>query len=264
MFLLDENLLPDNSIMKKMKKTIIPPVIPTEKLQKVLARAGLGSRREIETWIQMGRVQINRQLAVLGQRVSYQDDIAVDGRRLNLKSEPSRQIVCYHKPAGEVCTRNDPEGRTTIFERLPTLRQGRWITIGRLDLNTCGLLLLTTDGELAHRLMHPSYQIEREYAVRILGEVSHEMIARLRTGVTLDGHQLSFKQIREAGGGQDSVNRWYHVILTEGHNHEVRRLWESQGVTVSRLIRVRFGPVLLPRNLRVGRYIALDSITEQV
>jgi 23S rRNA pseudouridine2605 synthase len=245
-----------------MKKKQVSVVSATEKLQKVLARAGLGSRREIETWIEMGRVQINRQLATLGQRVGTQDEISVDGRKLRLKFESSRQIICYHKPAGEVCTRHDPAGRQTIFERLPTLRQGRWITVGRLDLNTSGLLLLTTDGELAHRLMHPSYQIEREYAVRILGEVHSEMLTRLRAGVMIEGHQLSFKQIKivsEQGG----ANHWYHVILTEGRNHEVRRLWESQGVVVSRLIRVRFGPVLLPRNLRMGHYIDLDKITEQ-
>jgi 23S rRNA pseudouridine2605 synthase len=249
--------------MKNMKRTKVPTALVTEKLQKVLARAGLGSRREIETWIQNGRIQINRQLATIGQRVTTRDEITLDGRKVHLKFEPSRQIVCYHKPVGQVCTRHDPEGRETIFERLPVLRQGRWITVGRLDLNTCGLLLLTTDGELAHRLMHPSYQIEREYAVRILGEVTSDMLTRLRTGVPIAGHQFHFQQIREAGGGEGSANHWYHVILTEGRHHEVRQLWESQGVTVSRLIRVRFGPVWLPRHLGPGHYAALDQVTEQ-
>ena len=235
----------------------------TEKLQKVLARAGLGSRREIETWIKKGRVQVNRKIATIGVRVNSNDDIQVDGRRIGLSAlkEPSRQILCYHKPTGVVCTRSDPEGRKTIFKQLPRPKQGRWISIGRLDFNTSGLLLLTTDGELAHRLMHPSYTIEREYAVRILGEVSNEMLQNLRKGVQLEDGMARFTQIYEAGG--KGANHWYHVTLSEGRKHEVRRLWESQGVTVSRLIRVRFGPIWLPQNLRRGCSMELDKQEEK-
>ena len=235
----------------------------SEKLQKVLARAGLGSRREIETWIEKGRVLVNRKIATIGDRVSSNDDIQVDGRQVGLSAlqEPSRQILCYHKPIGEVCTRSDPEGRKTIFQKLPRPKQGRWISIGRLDLNTGGLLLLTTDGELAHRLMHPSYTIEREYAVRILGEVNNKMLQNLRDGVQLEDGMARFTQIEEAGG--KGANHWYHVMLSEGRKHEVRRLWESQGVTVSRLMRVRFGPIWLPQSLRRGSSMELDSKGEK-
>jgi 23S rRNA pseudouridine2605 synthase len=249
--------------MHSDSQTQIKSSYPTEKLQKVLARAGLGSRRVIETWIQDGRVQVNRHTATLGERVSTTDEIRVDKRKLSLSDlhAPPRKILCYHKPVGEVCTRHDPEERTTVFEQLPPLKQGRWISVGRLDLNTAGLLLLTTDGELAHRLMHPSYNIEREYAVRILGEVDKAMLKRLRAGVHLDDGMAHFKQIVDAGG--TGANHWYHVILGEGRKHEVRRLWESQGVTVSRLIRIRFGPIYLPRGLRAGDYIKLDSQSQK-
>ncbi len=230
--------------------------MPTEKLQKVLARAGLGSRRQIETWIRDGRVQVNQHIATIGERVSNLDNIRVNGRRMSTLQTPPRQILCYHKPVGEVCTRNDPEGRTTIFERLPPPKQGRWISVGRLDLNTAGLLLLTTDGELAHRLMHPSYTIEREYAVRILGEVDAAMLKRLHNGVQLEDGMARFVHITDAGG--NGANHWYHITLNEGRKHEVRRLWESQGVTVSRLIRIRFGPFSLPKGLRMGHHTELD------
>ncbi len=241
----------------------IKPPSPPEKLQKVLARAGLESRRQIETWIQDGRVQINQHTATIGERVSTNDEIRVDGHKISLSrlSEPPRKILCYHKPVGEVCTRHDPDGRTTVFEQLPRPKQGRWINVGRLDLTTAGLLLLTTDGELAHRLMHPSYNIEREYAVRILGEVDKAMLKRLHNGVQLDDGMARFKQIIDAGGV--GANHWYHVILNEGRNHEVRRLWESQGVTVSRLMRIRFGPVFLPKGLRMGEYVDLDEQSQQ-
>ncbi|EDN72882.1 ribosomal large subunit pseudouridine synthase B [Beggiatoa sp. SS] len=222
----------------------------TEKLQKVLARVGLGSRREIETWIEEGRVKVNQYIATLGARVSPHDEIRVNERRIrqsDLQTPSRQQILCYHKPIGEVCTRHDEEGRTTIFERLPSPKHGRWISIGRLDLNTAGLLLLTTDGDLAHRLMHPSYDIEREYAVRILGEVDLDMLKRLREGIELEDGMAQFKRVFDAGGS--GANHWYHVTLMEGRKHEVRRLWESQGVTVSRLMRIRFGPVSLPKRL---------------
>jgi len=226
----------------------------SEKLQKVLARAGYGSRRELEEWIKSGRVKVNNQTAALGDRVSETDRISVDGKpvqQARLKERRSRVLV-YHKPIGEVCTRSDPEGRDTIFNHLPRLASGRWITIGRLDLNTSGLLLITTDGDLANRMMHPSHQVEREYAVRVLGDVTADMLKRLKEGVELDDGPAHFDVVAKAGG--DGANQWYHVILREGRNREVRRLWESQGVQVSRLMRVRYGAVSLPRGQRPGRW----------
>lgn len=243
------NSIPDNS---------------TERLQKVLARAGLGSRRTIETWIEAGRIHINDHLATLGECISVTDEIRLDGRKLTLRAltTPERKIICYHKQIGEVSTRSDPEGRPTVFDNLPVLKHGRWISIGRLDTNTAGLLLFTTDGELAHRLMHPKYQLEREYAVRILGEVEDIKLKNMLAGVELEDGMAQFKQVIEAGGS--GANHWYHVIITEGRKREVRRLWESQGVTVSRLMRIRFGPVLMPRGLRAGHHVELDEATAQI
>jgi len=231
----------------------------TEKLQKILARLGLGSRRAIEAWIRAGRVTINDQVAQLGDRVTLKDKIRLDGRPVILKStaQVGKRVLMYHKPAGEICSREDEEGRRTVFESLPTLRGRRWISIGRLDFNTSGLLLLTTDGELANRLMHPSYGIEREYAVRLRGRLSVDQAERLKKGVQLDDGPAHFDEIRDAGG--EGINRWYHVILKEGRNRAVRRLFESQGLTVSRLIRVRFGSITLPPWLRVGRCQDLEK-----
>ncbi len=233
----------------------------SEKLQKVLARAGYGSRRELEEWIKSGRIKVNNQVATLGNRVSETDRISVDGKpvqQARLKERRSRVLV-YHKPIGEVCTRSDPEGRDTIFNHLPRLASGRWITIGRLDLNTSGLLLITTDGDLANRMMHPSHQVEREYAVRVLGEVTADMLKRLKDGVELDDGPAHFDVVAKVGG--DGANQWYHVILREGRNREVRRLWESQGVQISRLMRVRYGAVSLPRGQRPGRWEDLPDDT---
>jgi 23S rRNA pseudouridine2605 synthase len=230
-----------------------------ERLQKVLARAGLGSRREIEDWIRAGRITVNDQPASLGVSVGESDLIRVDGRAVSLASsavEAPRTLI-YHKPAGELTTRKDEAGRPTVFDSLPRIRNARWITIGRLDYNTSGLLLVTTDGELAHRLMHPSWEIEREYAVRILGKVEDQVIQRLLEGVMLDDGMASFSSIIEAGG--QGANHWYHVIVREGRNREVRRLWESQGVQVSRLIRIRYGPVRLPSEVRAGRFRDLEK-----
>jgi 23S rRNA pseudouridine2605 synthase len=227
----------------------------SERLQKVLASAGYGSRREIESWIAAGRISVDSEIAQLGQRVSGQEEIRIDGRTVALAAAVNRQTqrtLLYHKPVGELTTRSDPEGRPTVFDHLPVIRTGRWISVGRLDLNTAGLLLLTTDGELANRLMHPSYEIDREYAVRVLGQVEAPVFERLLQGVELEDGTASFSSIDDAGGR--GANHWYHVILKEGRNREVRRLWESQGVKVSRLIRVRFGPVSLPRRLRPGKY----------
>lgn len=226
-----------------------------EKLQKVLARMGLGSRREIEGWIEQGRIRINGEQATLGQRVEGSDAIALDGRLLKREDVVAsvRRVLIYNKPDGEICTRSDPEGRPTVFDRLPRPKEGRWINIGRLDINTTGLLLFTTDGELANRLMHPSYQMDREYAVRVRGEVTEEMIERLKAGVMLEDGPARFTDIKQAPEG-DGFNHWFHCVVMEGRNREVRRLWESQGLVVSRLKRVRFGPVFLTSDLTMGRW----------
>lgn len=226
-----------------------------EKLQKVLARLGIASRREAEQWIKDGRIQVNDKRATLGQRVSARDSLSVDGRPV--KQDPNqgilRRVIIYNKPEGEVCTRHDPDGRPTVFSRLPKLQGGRWINIGRLDINTTGLLMFTTDGELANRLMHPSYNMDREYAVRVRGEVTEEMIENLKKGVMLEDGMAKFSDVQVAPEG-DGLNRWYHCVVMEGRNREVRRLWESQGVVVSRLKRVRFGPVFLTADISVGRW----------
>jgi len=235
----------------------------TEKLQKVLARVGLGSRRELEQRISEGRVSVNGKVATLGDRVGPGDVVRVDGHVIGQAAMqgPERRVLVYHKPLGEVCTRSDPEKRPTIYEKMPPVRNGRWVAVGRLDVNTTGVILLTTDGELANRLMHPSSNVEREYAVRVFGEVSPEVIQKLRDGVMLEDGPAHFDHLYDAGG--DGANHWYHVTLHEGRNREVRRLWESQGVTVSRLIRVRYGPVQLGRRLRPGRYEELEGETLQ-
>lgn len=227
-----------------------------EKLQKVLARSGVGSRREMERWIEAGRVSVDGKRAQLGDRVGPKARIAVDGKPLDSAPAEATRCILYHKPTGEVCTRNDPEGRRTVFERLPQLKSGRWISIGRLDYNTSGLLLFTTDGELAHALMHPSSNIEREYMVRVMGEVKPEMLQRMLEGVMLEDGVARFTDIQEGAG--DGINRWYYVVLMEGRNREVRRLWESQGLTVSRLKRVRYGEVFIPSKVKQGQWVELD------
>lgn len=226
----------------------------SEKLQKVLARAGLGSRREMEEWISGGRVTVDGKPATLGDRVSPNQQVRVDGHPVQIASEEQQicRVLAYHKPEGEICSRTDPEGRPTVFSRLPNIKGARWIAIGRLDINTSGLLLFTTDGELANRLMHPKFEVEREYAVRVFGEINDAMIQRLRTGVELEDGKANFKKIKALPG--EGINRWFHVVLTEGRNREVRRMWESQGAVVSRLIRVRYGDLLLPKHLPAGGY----------
>jgi 23S rRNA pseudouridine2605 synthase len=227
-----------------------------EKLQKVLARAGLGSRRDMEKLIGGNRVTVNGKIAHVGDRVGERDRILVDGHPIALKSAQERRprVLIYNKPEGEICSISDPEGRPTVFERLPKLKGERWISVGRLDFNTSGLLLFTTDGELANALMHPSSNIDREYLCRVLGEVDEELLNRLRTGVQLDDGVARFTDISEGGSDESAANRWYYVCLMEGRNREVRRLWESQNVKVSRLKRVRYGPVFLPPRLKQGQW----------
>lgn len=232
----------------------------TEKIQKILANAGLASRRQIETWIQEGRIHINGQIAKLGDRIDITAKVRVDGRDVPLikSAHQKTRVLLYHKPEGEICSRKDPENRPSVFDRLPLLRNGRWISVGRLDFNTSGVLLLTNDGELAHQLMHPSKEIEREYAVRVQGQVSPDMLKNLKEGVQLDdGLPAHFEVITDAGG--EGSNHWYHVLVKEGRNRVVRKLWESQGVKVSRLIRIRFDRITLPRFLRRGRWMELEK-----
>ena len=233
----------------------------SEKLQKVLARAGHGSRREIEAIIEAGRVSVDGKIATLGDRVEIVPGlkIRIDGHLISVKESAEQicRVLAYYKPEGELCTRNDPEGRPTVFDRLPKLRGARWIAVGRMDVNTCGLLLFTTDGELANRLMHPSREVEREYAVRVFGQVDDDKLRQLSRGVQLEDGPAAFKTIKFTGG--EGINQWYNVTLTEGRNREVRRLWESQGLVVSRLKRVRFGPVFLTSELTMGRWREMDQ-----
>jgi 23S rRNA pseudouridine2605 synthase len=229
----------------------------SEKLQKVLARAGVGSRREMETYIESGRVSVDGKIATLGDRVDEKQVIRVDGHVLKLEAKEERicRVLMYHKPEGELCTRKDPEGRRTVFDRLPRLDGDRWIAIGRLDINTSGLLLFTNDGELANRLMHPKFEIEREYSSRVFGEVNNQMLKTLTMGVELEDGPAKFLKIKPMGG--EGLNTWYNVTLTEGRNREVRRLWQSQGVEVSRLIRIRYGELNLDKRLPQGGWAEL-------
>jgi len=230
----------------------------SEKLQKVLARAGKGSRRELEKYISDGRVNVNGKTAYLGDRVDGTEQIRIDGHPVTLKAKDDDicRVLMYNKPEGEMCTRKDPEGRPTVFDRLPPLDASRWVAVGRLDINTSGMLLFTTDGELASRLMHPSKKVEREYAVRVFGEVTEAMLQTLRAGVKLEDGPAKFQKITYRGG--EGRNHWFHVVLSEGRNREVRRLWESQDVQVSRLIRVRYGDMEMKRQLPAGGWTELN------
>jgi 23S rRNA pseudouridine2605 synthase len=232
----------------------------SEKLQKVLARAGHGSRREIESMIAAGRVSVDGKIATLGDRVESSKSlkIRIDGHLVSIAESATEvcRVLAYYKPEGELCTRSDPEGRPTVFDRLPRLRGSRWIAVGRLDVNTCGLMLFTTDGELANRLMHPSREVEREYAVRVFGQVDDDKIRQLSKGVQLEDGPAAFKTLKFGGG--EGINQWYNVTLTEGRNREVRRLWEAVGVQVSRLMRVRYGDITLPKGLPRGGWTELD------
>jgi 23S rRNA pseudouridine2605 synthase len=240
-----------------VKKTEVATVVD-EKLQKVLARAGIGSRREMEKAIEAGQVKVNDKIAKLGDRVTSKDKIFLDGKRVAIEAEASRlRVILYNKPEGQICSRSDPEGRPTVFDHLPPIKAGRWISVGRLDFNTSGLLLFTNNGELANKLMHPSSVIDREYLVRIQGEVTDEMQENLREGVLLEDGVSRFTDIVEGAG--EGRNRWFYCVVMEGKNREVRRLWESQGVKVSRLKRVRYANVFIPSYVRVGQWIDLPD-----
>ena len=231
----------------------------SEKLQKVLARVGLGSRRYMEEVIAAGRVSVNGQIAQVGERIEPGDELRIDGRKVafQIEDEIRRRVIIYYKPEGEICSRSDPENRPTVFEQLPAIPGDRWVMVGRLDINSTGLLLFTNDGELANRLMHPSNEIEREYAVRVMGEVTPQIKNTMLKGVVLDDGPAKFESFSELGG--DGINRWFQVVVKEGRNREVRRIFESQGLKVSRLLRTRYGTVILPRELRTGRWIELDK-----
>lgn len=230
-----------------------------ERIQKLLARAGLGSRREIERWIEEGKLTVNSQPVQLGYHLKPGDYLQINGRVVKWEkyAEQPTRVLVYHKPVGELVTRRDPEGRPVIFTQLPRLAIGRWIAVGRLDINTSGLILVTNNGELANRLMHPSRQVEREYAVRILGEVDEAMMQRLRDGVELEDGPAHFDEVRFYAG--EGANKWFYVTVKQGRNRLVRRLWESQGVKVSRLIRVRYGDVILPERVRTHSFYELES-----
>ncbi len=229
----------------------------SERLQKLLASSGIGSRRQVEELIRQGRLTVNNIPAQLGIRINGDDQIKIDGKKLNLNQQKC-MILAYHKPVGEITTRHDTMWRPTVFKSLPILQSGRWVVVGRLDINTQGLLLFTTDGELANRLMHPKYRVEREYAVRVLGPLSQGNIQRLLSGIVLEGRLARFDRIIKVGG--NGINNWYQVILHEGRNRIVRRLLASQGFLVSRLIRVRYGTVVLRRDLHPGCWEKLDRI----
>lgn len=227
------------------------------KLHKVLADAGLGSRRDMEEWIVAGRISVNGMPAHIGQRIGPTDQVRVNGRLLNRKpAQQAARVLLYHKPAGEITSRDDPGQRVTVFERLPRLKGARWVAVGRLDFNTEGLLIFTTSGDLANRLMHPRYGWEREYAVRVLGRIEEEARDKLLAGVQLEDGPAAFSRIEDVGG--DGANHWYRVVIAEGRNREVRRMFDTVGLTVSRLVRIRFGPVALPRDLPRGRWVELS------
>ena len=232
--------------------------LPTEKLQKVLAAMGLGSRRGLEEWIAEGRVSVNGRVSKLGDRVDEEDRIELNGKPVVRKAVRHRYLL-YNKPANEICSRKDPEGRKSVFDQLPKLTKQRWVSVGRLDFSTSGLLLFTTDGKLANKLMHPASRIDREYAVRVLGDVTDEILQNMRNGVMLEDGLAKFSDIKRGREEQEGANQWYYVVLMEGRNREVRRLWESQGITVSRLKRVRFGSFFIPSAITAGRHMELAT-----
>jgi 23S rRNA pseudouridine2605 synthase len=248
----------ENSAEVASLKRVLPPQPESPKLHKVLAQAGMGSRLEMEQLILEGRITVNNEPAHIGQRVQFGDHVKVNGKPIRFRiAPPPARVIAYHKPAGEVVSHDDPQNRPTVFRRLPKLFQGKWQSVGRLDLNTEGLLLFTSSGELANNLMHPRFGLEREYAVRVLGALSQEEKLKLLDGVRLDDGIAQFGSIEEGGG--EGSNCWYRVTISEGRNREVRRMLESVGHAVSRLIRIRYGAMVLPRGLRRGAWIELDE-----
>lgn len=240
------------------KETSAPVVSKSQKLQKVLAQAGLGSRRAMEKLIEAGKVKVNGETATLGQRVTSEDVIQFGRRRIQFKvTTRLPRVILYHKPEGEIVARDDPKGRTSVFEKLPAIRSAKWLAVGRLDFNTCGLLIFTTSGELANRLMHPRFEVEREYAVRIFGTLSDDAMRQLRAGVRLSDGLARFDELEAKGG--EGRNHWYRVVLKEGRNRIVRRMFESLGLRVSRLMRIRFGIVTLPPHLKRGTWIEIKE-----
>ncbi len=240
-------------------KRVLAPEPDAPKLHKVLAQAGIGSRRDMEELIADGKITVNGEPAHTGQRISFGDRVEVNGKPVRLRIvPPPARIIAYHKPAGEIVTHDDPQHRPTVFRRLPRLQQGKWQSVGRLDINTEGLLLFTTSGGLANQLMHPRFGVEREYAVRVMGQLEEEARAKLLEAVEIDGQRAAFKSI-ENGGGGEGLNQWYRVVITEGRNREVRRLFDAVGLTVSRLIRIRYGTVVMPHGLKRGNWVELDD-----
>jgi len=248
--------------MRKKQDQQAEPAAP-ERVQKIMASAGLGSRRALEKRIGNGDVAVNGTKAGLGQTVSVGDTLTFEKTQWRVASKPvQHRSLIYNKPEGEVTTRSDPDGRPTVFDNLPSIRNARWVAVGRLDINTTGLLLLTTDGELAHAMMHPSSNVDREYACRIRGQVAAEQLENLRRGVELEDGPASFSDIQEAGGSGE--NHWFHVTIMEGRNREVRRLWQSQGLAVSRLKRVRYGAAFLPKRLHMGRWSEISPRDHEI
>jgi 23S rRNA pseudouridine2605 synthase len=239
-------------------KQSVADKIPTQKLHKLLAQSGLGSRREMDALVEAGRVTVNGKVATTGARVGPNDDVRVSGRRVLLRFDTPRKVrvLFYHKPEGEIVSRDDPDKRPSVFDHLPILRNSKWHAIGRLDFNTSGLLIFTTSGELANRMMHPRYEMEREYAVRVRGTLTPEQMEALRNGIPLEDGIAHFDSLADQGG--EGSNHWYRAVLKEGRNREVRRMFEVLGLTVSRLIRVRFGNTTLPPRLKRGRWMELE------
>ncbi len=248
----------DEDDVEAATKRVLAPEPDAPKLHKVLAQAGIGSRRDMEQLILEGRISVNGEPAHIGQRISFGDQVRVNGKPIRVQiAQPAPRVLAYHKPAGEVVSHDDPQNRPTVFRRLPKLQQGKWQSVGRLDLNTEGLLLFTNSGELANQLMHPRFGVEREYAVRVLGTLEPDARKKLLEGVKIDGQPASFKSIEDGGG--EGVNRWYRVVITEGRNREVRKLFDAVGLTVSRLIRIRYGSLVLPRGLKRGVWVELGD-----
>ena len=242
----------------KTSITIDPKKIPSDRIQKVLAQSGFGSRREIEKAIVEKKILVNNKIAVIGQSINSSDKVIINGKPIHLKGTKNLpRVLIYHKPEGEIVSENDPKGRASVFQNLPKIKQGKWVSIGRLDFNTSGLLIFTTFGELANKMMHPKYEVDREYSVRILGELSDGQMEKFISGIDLEDGVAKFESIYFEGG--DGANKWYRVVLKEGKNREVRRMFEFFDFVVSRLMRVRFGIVILPSHLKRGMHTELTQ-----